>query len=115
MDSGSQERLAGDEAAFGDVNDARFRDVNEAIRSGRWPGEDGAPGAFRCECAHLGCNEMIELSLEEYERVRAGADRFVLAPNHHRPELEDVLEDHGRYLVVEKRRQEHGPNAASAS
>ncbi len=95
MDSGSHERLA--------RNEAVFRDVNEAIRSGRWPGEDQAHGAFRCECAQLGCNELIDLSVDEYERVRSNANLFVLAPGHQRPDIEAVLEDHGRYLVVEKR------------
>lgn len=95
MDSGPQERLA--------RNETMFRDVNEAIRSGRWPGENAAHGAFRCECANLGCNELIDLSVDEYERVRANDKLFVLAPGHQRPEIEEVLEDHGRYLVVEKR------------
>ncbi len=95
MDSGSEERLA--------RNEAIFREVNEAIMSGSWPGEDDARGAFRCECAHLGCNELIDLSVHEYERVRTSADLFVLAPGHERPEIEAVIEDHGHYLIVEKR------------
>ncbi len=97
MDPQSEERLA--------RNEAVFREVNEAIMSGSWPGEDAARGAFRCECAHLGCNELLDLSVQEYKRVRTSADLFVLAPGHERAEIEAVVEDHGHYLIVEKRGQ----------
>jgi hypothetical protein len=84
-------------------NEAIFRDVNEAIRGGRWPGEEDAPVAFRCECGQLGCNRMIELAVREYERIRGDPRWFVLAAGHDIPEVEAVLESNTRYVVVEKR------------
>lgn len=36
-------------------NEAAFRDVNERIANGQWPGDADAPIAFRCECGNLGC------------------------------------------------------------
>jgi hypothetical protein len=79
-----------------------FRDVNEAVRSGRWPGEEGAPVAYRCECARLGCNKLIELRAAEYERIRAHPRRFLIAPGHEVPGAETVVETHDSYIVVEK-------------
>lgn len=83
-------------------NEATFRDVNESIASGRWPGESAAV-AIRCECAQLGCDVLIEIPGEEYERVRTNPRRFIVAVDHHKPEAETVLETLERYLVVEKR------------
>lgn len=82
-----------------------FRDVNEALRSGRWPGEDGAPVALRCECARLGCSRLIELKARDYERVRAHSRRFLVAPGHELPDVETVVESHAGYVVVQKRDQ----------
>jgi hypothetical protein len=83
-------------------NEARFREVNEAISRGQWPGEDDAAVGFRCECAALGCNEVVELTSPEYERVRAHPRRFVVLPGHERAEIENVVETRPGYLVVEK-------------
>lgn len=91
----AERRLAGNE----DV----FREVNESIERGRWPGDEQAPVAFRCECARLGCDMMIDLSIREYERVRANPRRFIVAVDHDNPELETVVEAFEDYLVVEKR------------
>jgi hypothetical protein len=84
MDGEDQRRTA--------ANEAMFRDVTEAIERGQWPGEDDEPG-FRCECARLGCNQVIALTLPEYERVRAHSRRFVVAPGHELPEAETISEE----------------------
>ncbi len=86
-------------------NESTFRDVNEALRRGHWPGEEQVPIAFRCECGRLGCSRMIELSADEYERVRANPRRFLMAPDHDLPEAEVVIETHPDYVVVEKREE----------
>lgn len=95
MSDETQQRLASNENVF--------REVNESIESGRWPGDEEAPAAFRCECARLGCDTMIELRIREYERVRANPRRFIVAVDHHAPEVETVVEAFEQYLVVEKR------------
>jgi hypothetical protein len=76
---------------------ATLRRLNDSIQ-----GElaDGLVG-FRCECGRLGCNQLIELSREQYEAVRADPRRFAVVHSHEVPELEHVVEDHGRYAVVE--------------
>ena len=84
------------------ANEAAFREVNEGIARGQWPGEADAPIGFRCECARLGCNQMIELSPREYERVRAHSRHFLVAPGHEFPDIETVVGTGAGYVVVEK-------------
>lgn len=94
MTDGSDQRVA--------RNEALFREANEAIERGLWPGE-GHQVRFRCECAALDCAQTVELKLGEYERVRANPSRFVLVPGHQLPEFETVVEEGPDYVVVEKR------------
>lgn len=95
VEDGAKQRVAS--------NEAIFRDVNEALRRGHWPGEEGSPVAFRCECGQLGCSRMIEVNVADYERVRAHPRHFLMAPDHDIPATETVIEAHGPYVVVEKR------------
>lgn len=82
-----------------------FREINESIERGQWPGEEDAPASFRCECARLGCSELLELSVREYERVRAHPRRFIVLPGHEHEDVETVVENRPGYLVVEKLEQ----------
>jgi hypothetical protein len=84
-------------------NEALFREVNERLESGRWPGEGGDVIAFRCECGELGCSRMIELDVAAYERVRADPRRFLMAPDHDIPDVETIVERQPHYVVVQKR------------
>lgn len=83
-------------------NEALFRSVNERIEQGHWPGGPEQAVAFRCECASLGCNVLIELRIADYERVRADPRRFLLQPGHEIAQVEKVVERHPGYIVVEK-------------
>ena len=53
-----------------------------ASSAGQWPGDEDTPVGFRCECARLGCNQLIELTVREYEEVRSHPRRFVVVPGH---------------------------------
>ncbi len=86
-------------------NQALFRQTNEAIEQGLWPGESRDTIRFRCECAQLECQSVIELSLAEYDSVRASARRFAVLPGHELPAVETVVERHDAFVVVEKRGQ----------
>lgn len=94
MDTALQQRIA--------ANEAVFRQINERIEQGHWPGEEDALIAFRCECARLGCNQLLELTAGTYERVRANPRRFFLVPGHELPDVERVVEQTDDYFVVEK-------------
>jgi hypothetical protein len=79
-------------------NEATFRELNEDVAK-----DSHGRVAFRCECGRLGCNQLLELGRAQYEAVRANPRRFVVLPGHHLPQVEDVVERHDHYVVVEKR------------
>jgi hypothetical protein len=84
------------------ANEATIRDVNEGIERGQWPGEEDTPVGFRCECARLGCNQLVELTVREYEEIRANPRRFVVVPGHEFGDVETVVESRAGYVIVEK-------------
>lgn len=89
-----------DEAAIARTESA-FREVNEAIArtADRFDAEEAD---FVCECADPECVHRVTAALEDYEDVRAEATHFLLAPGHHEPRVERVVQRTGEYDVVEK-------------
>jgi hypothetical protein len=83
-------------------NEGVAREVNEAIERGHWPGEEDARTAFRCECAKVDCNLLIEMTPREYEDIRSNGRRFAVAPGHELPEFERIVTQAAGYVVVEK-------------
>ena len=83
--------------------ESRFRAVNERIAESAH--EVGLPqAALVCECADPECGHRIEASLDDYERARSDGALFVVAPEHHVPEHEEVVESRPGYRIVEKLR-----------
>ncbi len=87
-------------------NEALVRMVNERIealdRDHGWPSSENE-FEFHCECGRDGgCPEKISLTLVEYEEVREQDDRFALHPGHETPELERVVKQTERYVIVDK-------------
>jgi hypothetical protein len=58
---------------------------------------------FQCECGNAACEGRVLMTLAEYERVRRQRDRFAVVPGHETDEVEYVVEQHERYVVVDKR------------
>ncbi len=94
MDGVSKQRIG--------LNESLFRETNEGIERGLWPGEEDQRVPFRCECARLECGEAVRLTPAEYERVRADPRRFVVVAGHEVPDAEFIVERHPGYLLVEK-------------
>ncbi len=84
-------------------NEASFREVNERIDelAKTYAGEPHKY-EFLCECSNLDCTFRIELSLADYEAIRADGTRFVILPDHFLPEIEHVIEKHDAHWVIEK-------------
>jgi hypothetical protein len=85
-------------------NDSVFRDANEAIAESAAEHDLTDRVPFICECAEPTCTELVQLSLVEYEMVRADSRRFLNAPGH---EVAGgghvaVVERRDGYVVVEK-------------
>lgn len=94
-------------------NEGLMRTVNDRIaaldeRAGGWAAPEER-FVFQCECGRTsGCDGHVVMTLSEYERVRSQRDRFVVMPGHETREIEDVVEQDERYLIVDKRdRVEH--------
>lgn len=96
MDNATLERIG--------RNEGLFREVNEAIERGLWPGEDER-AHFRCECATLECNSPVTLTVRDYERIRQHPRRFFVVAGHELPQAEDVVEHGDGWVVVQKRGQ----------
>jgi hypothetical protein len=84
-------------------NEALFRETNEAIERGQWPGTPAKLLRFRCECSRIDCGQAVEVSLPDYEQIRASPRRFIVIKGHVDPSIEDVVATTERYAVVEKR------------
>jgi len=86
-------------------NQALFRQVNERIEELNQAFEDFTPfGSWACECADTACRKRIDMTIAEYEALRAHPNRFAVAPgeDHVWPEAEHVVERTERYWVVAK-------------
>jgi hypothetical protein len=81
------------------LNESTFRDVNEAIEAGRRERVGLVP--FVCECGRLGCTSVVELTLREYEDIRADSRCFLVVPGHE-AEFEEARSEDPRYSVVVK-------------
>jgi hypothetical protein len=81
-------------------NENLFRRINERVEE---LSAERATLELVCECADGTCvDRIVGVPREEYEAVRAHADRFVVARGHERLEIERVVGQRGAYLVVEK-------------
>ena len=83
-------------------NESLFRSFNERLEQVRQGVSDDEPTEYFCECAQRSCATMVALSPQEYEHVRSAGDRFLVIPEHMVPDVEQVLEKHSTYWIVEK-------------
>lgn len=90
----SDERLAKNEILFRAVNE-RLDELGEAAP---WSKKTD----YLCECSDTSCIEIVELTQDEYERVRSRPTVFVVVPGHQQPEIEKVIEENEGFLLVEK-------------
>jgi hypothetical protein len=83
-------------------NEAVFREVNERIERTAQESKTSDSFGFVCECGQEGCLELVELSIFQYERVRANPLWFFVVDGHEMPEVEEVVERNTEYNVVKK-------------
>lgn len=93
--SSREERIARNEAATREINE----DIEEAHQ------DASRPGHIRvlCECGQEECDRVIALTIEEYHRVRDDPRQFAVAHEHVIPDVERVVAETDRYVVVAKR------------
>lgn len=96
MEEVQEERIA--------TNNATFREANERISAAAGSYGIETPIPFICECSDPRCSEVIRLSLDEYEEVRANSRHFLNIPGHEAASkgLAVVVERRDGYSIVEK-------------
>jgi hypothetical protein len=81
-------------------NEAIFRAGNERLDA---IAVDRAEMSYLCECGNDECFQHLTLTHDDYEAVRAHPARFFVVPRHEDLTAgEVVIEECGRYTVVEK-------------
>jgi hypothetical protein len=88
-------RVGHNEALFRQVNE-QVEEVNEAFSK--------LTNTFTivCECGDIGCIEQIKVSPALYERTREDSTHFIVKSGHQAEDVEDVIETHDDYVIVEK-------------
>jgi hypothetical protein len=95
-------------------NEALIREVNERIEQVDKAAEEANVGPeapffeFLCECGgdgagDIGCEQHVQLTIPEYEKIRSQNDRFAVFPGHEKEALEWVVARNERFVVVDKR------------
>jgi len=99
--SSREERIARNEALFREVNE-RIKQVHAGV------GELGSGETFAvlCECGDQNCVEEVQVTAEEYERVRADPRQFVIVPGHGIPEVEEIVDAGEGFEVARKTDEE---------
>ena len=85
------------------LNESRFRQINDKLRAdlAKLPHEpDLIP--FVCECGNPTCTAILELTVAQYEAIRADSRRFIVLAGHEIADLETVVAHEAGYAVVEK-------------
>jgi hypothetical protein len=89
------DRVRENEELFRLANERLHDQIADAVAADR-------PVPFLCECADERCMERVEMTLSDYESIRADADTFAVAPGHAVERVEKVVEDRGSFHVVRK-------------
>jgi hypothetical protein len=88
-------------------NEIRFRERNEETARRTPRDEPHAVVELVCECSDSSCTRSLTMPLAEYEWLRQDPLRFVLLPGHEAPAVEDAVERHKTYVIVEKHEATH--------
>ena len=90
----SVERAAENESTFREVNEKLEKRADELALT-------GGCTTYLCECDDERCSQVILLTGEEYEQVRARPRTFLLVADHQSPD-DRVVRTEADYVVIEK-------------
>ena len=83
-------------------NQVLSRSLNDRVALITTNSETFGPLKFMCECGIHNCGERVKLTVGEYQAIRAEPTHFLIEPGHVLEASEAVVEDGGRYVVVER-------------
>ncbi len=84
-------------------NEATARQINEQLEDAHGDSPDGGLLPMVCECGNAACEETIGISPDEYQRLRQAPRRFAVLRAHVIADVEEIVDETDRYVVVEKR------------
>jgi hypothetical protein len=84
-------------------NEGIAREINEGIEEAMASLSPEGYARMVCECGQGDCELLIAITVSEYEDARRDARRFVVVKDHVVPDVERVVAETDRYVVVEKR------------
>ena len=84
-------------------NETISRDINEGIEEAMASVSDDGYIRMICECGRRDCERKVAITVQEYEQTRSDPRRFVVVEDHVYPDVEEIVLDTGRYVVVQKR------------
>jgi hypothetical protein len=86
------------------LNEAMFREINERLEElNRTFADYTDLLEIVCECADIGCADLIHVSPAEYERVRKDPTLFIVIPGHEVIGVEEETSRRDGYEIVRKR------------
>jgi len=83
-------------------NEALFREVNENIADLEERFGPAEEPVFVCECSNVSCSERLAVDPTIYRRTRERPRLFLVRAGHEDPQIEQVVEIHRDFLIVEK-------------
>ena len=84
-------------------NEVISRRINEGIEDSQERVSTEEYVRMVCECGQADCERVIAVTIREYEDVRSDPRQFAVAKNHVIPDVERVLRETDRFIVVQKR------------
>jgi hypothetical protein len=93
--SSREERMA--------LNEAASREINEEIEQAHQGDPPGRRMRIACECALKACDEVIEITMAEYQDVRSDPRQFAIVPEHFIGDIERIVFENERFAIVAKR------------
>jgi hypothetical protein len=83
-------------------NEDTSRDINEGIERGHEGASRTDHVRMLCECGQDECDRVIAMSIAEYEQIRSDPHRFAVVHGHVQDDVEEVVSETDRYVVVQK-------------
>jgi hypothetical protein len=83
-------------------NEATSREINETLEQTHEGAPSGRYVRMVCECGRDPCDRHDRDHGAQYERVRSDARRFAVVRDHVVPDVERVIEENDRFVVMVK-------------
>jgi hypothetical protein len=84
-------------------NEAFARGINEQIAQAHGSRPLDSSIRIVCECGYEKCGAFIELTMDEYKRIRSDPRQFCVVKEHVIPDVEETILDVHRFTIVAKR------------